>query len=81
MLRGGGYAILAFYTDNPGVWLLHCHIGWHVSEGLSTSLYVRKDDIKLDPAAGKSIEDGCTAWNNFLTTSNKFKYQKFGSGV
>jgi L-ascorbate oxidase len=59
MLRRGGYAILAFYTDNPGVWLLHCHIGWHVSEGLSTSLYVRKDDIKLNPTAGKSIQDGC----------------------
>jgi Multicopper oxidase len=81
MLRGGGYAILAFYTDNPGVWLLHCHIGWHVSEGLSTSLYVRKDDIKLDAAVGKSIEDGCTAWNKYLTSPSKFKYQKFGSGV
>jgi hypothetical protein len=30
MLRGGGYAILAFYRDNPGVWLLHCHIGWQL---------------------------------------------------
>jgi FtsP/CotA-like multicopper oxidase with cupredoxin domain len=23
-----GYLVLAFYTSNPGVWLLHCHIGW-----------------------------------------------------
>lgn len=81
MLRGGGYAILAFYTDNPGIWLLHCHIGWHVSEGLSTSLYIRKDDIKLDAEVGKSIEDGCTAWNDYLTNPTKFTYQKFGSGV
>lgn len=58
MLRGGGYAILAFYTDNPGVWLLHCHIGWHVSEGLSTSLYIRKDDIKLDAEGARVLKMG-----------------------
>lgn len=23
----GGFLVLAFYTDNPGVWLMHCHIG------------------------------------------------------
>ena len=23
-----GYLVLAFQTSNPGVWLLHCHIGW-----------------------------------------------------
>jgi hypothetical protein len=25
---------LSFKTDNPGVWLLHCHIGWHTSSDL-----------------------------------------------
>jgi hypothetical protein len=63
------------------VWLMHCHIGWHVSEGLSTSIYVRKDDIKLDPVAGKNIEDGCAAWYQYLATPGKTFYQKFGSGV
>lgn len=58
MMPAGGYTILAFYTDNPDVWLLHCHIAWHASEGLSTTLYVRKDDIKLDVAQGKAIEEG-----------------------
>jgi FtsP/CotA-like multicopper oxidase with cupredoxin domain len=24
----GGYLVIAFQTSNPGVWLLHCHIGW-----------------------------------------------------
>jgi drug/metabolite transporter superfamily protein YnfA len=26
MLPGGGYLVLAFVTDNPGAWLMHCHI-------------------------------------------------------
>jgi hypothetical protein len=60
---------------------VHSHIGWHVSEGLSTSLYVRKDDVKLDPAAGKSIEDGSAAWDNYLSSLNGTMQQKFGSGV
>ena len=24
----GGWLAVAFYTDNPGVWLMHCHIGF-----------------------------------------------------
>jgi FtsP/CotA-like multicopper oxidase with cupredoxin domain len=23
-----GFLVVAFYTSNPGVWLMHCHIGW-----------------------------------------------------
>jgi FtsP/CotA-like multicopper oxidase with cupredoxin domain len=27
MLPASGYLVLAFETDNPGAWLMHCHIG------------------------------------------------------
>ena len=27
LLPSGGYLAIAFRPDNPGVWLLHCHIG------------------------------------------------------
>src|SRR3569833_83505 len=33
-MPGNGWIVIAFLTDNPGAWLLHCHIGWHVSQGL-----------------------------------------------
>jgi hypothetical protein len=26
MLPAGGYLVIAFQADNPGVWLLHCHV-------------------------------------------------------
>lgn len=29
-----GNMVLRFKTDNPGVWLFHCHIEWHVVSGL-----------------------------------------------
>ncbi len=34
MLPGGGYLALAFKPDNPGAWLMHCHIAWHASSGI-----------------------------------------------
>lgn len=27
-LPAAGWLVIAFETDNPGAWLLHCHIGW-----------------------------------------------------
>lgn len=33
-----GYLVLGFLTDNPGTWLMHCHIGWHISMGYVLSL-------------------------------------------
>ncbi|OAA68799.1 multicopper oxidase [Niveomyces insectorum RCEF 264] len=29
-----GFVVLRFRADNPGVWLFHCHIEWHLSSGL-----------------------------------------------
>ncbi|KAJ3069809.1 hypothetical protein HDU98_007139, partial [Podochytrium sp. JEL0797] len=29
-----GFITLAILMDNPGVWLFHCHIEWHMSAGL-----------------------------------------------
>jgi laccase len=28
-----GWAKIRFVADNPGVWLLHCHMDWHVRAG------------------------------------------------
>lgn len=45
MLPKGGYLALAFKPDNPGSWLLHCHIAWHASSGLALQILVRPSDI------------------------------------
>lgn len=34
-VAGGGAATIRFVADNPGVWLLHCHIEWHLEAGLA----------------------------------------------
>lgn len=33
LLPADGYIAIAFKPDNPGAWLMHCHIAWHASAG------------------------------------------------
>ncbi|KAI4147817.1 MAG: hypothetical protein LQ340_005362 [Diploschistes diacapsis] len=38
MVQNGGHAVIRFRADNPGVWLLHCHIEWHTESGLIATI-------------------------------------------
>lgn len=38
MVQNHGHTVLRFRADNPGVWLLHCHIEWHVEAGLMATI-------------------------------------------
>ncbi|KAJ8071067.1 hypothetical protein OCU04_001412 [Sclerotinia nivalis] len=38
VLRPSGYLVLRFKSDNPGAWLFHCHIEWHVDQGLIATM-------------------------------------------
>ncbi|EED16384.1 ferrooxidoreductase Fet3, putative [Talaromyces stipitatus ATCC 10500] len=29
-----GHFVIRFVADNPGVWIFHCHIDWHLAQGL-----------------------------------------------
>ena len=79
IIPAGGYTILAFYTDNPGVWLVHCHIAWHVSEGLSTSFFVRKQEITINDNVKKSMKQECAAWKSYWNSGHA--YDMVGSGL
>lgn len=34
-IAGGGSVTLRIVADNPGAWLFHCHIEWHLESGLA----------------------------------------------
>ncbi|KAK3685034.1 multicopper oxidase like protein [Podospora appendiculata] len=40
------YAVLRFKADNPGVWLFHCHIEWHVEMGLTATMIEAPDKLQ-----------------------------------
>lgn len=42
----GGNIVLRFRADNPGVWLFHCHIEWHVVSGLMATIIEAPLDIQ-----------------------------------
>lgn len=71
LLPTDGYVIIAFKTDNPGSWLMHCHIATHVSGGLALQIMERqKDAADIWPSLQKSqalqrATAGCEKWNEW----------------
>ncbi|CAO1944416.1 unnamed protein product [Urochloa humidicola] len=48
----GGWAVIRFVADNPGMWFMHCHIDSHLSIGLAMVFEVEDGptpDTKLPP--------------------------------
>jgi FtsP/CotA-like multicopper oxidase with cupredoxin domain len=68
MLPSSGYLVIAFQTDNPGAWLMHCHIGWHASEGFALQLVERYSEIAalIDY---DTLNSTCAAWSTYATSS------------
>lgn len=77
MLPSSGYLVMAWETDNPGVWLMHCHIGWHTSQGFSMQFVERYKEIK-GISDGASMEQTCNAWTRF---QEEHKIEQEDSGV
>ncbi|KAF2460889.1 multicopper oxidase-domain-containing protein [Lineolata rhizophorae] len=65
VLPAGGHMVLAFPADNPGAWLMHCHIAWHVSQGLSLEFLERRDEIAAAIGDVSELRDGCQAWDDY----------------
>jgi len=34
-IPSGGYTIFRFFADNPGIWLMHCHVEFHSESGMA----------------------------------------------
>ena len=69
----GGYVIIAFKADNPGSWLMHCHIAWHASAGLALQILERQDElIKILSPPNKLVQTrkGCETWATWFANKN-----------
>jgi iron transport multicopper oxidase len=67
LMRPNGHAVLRFRADNPGVWIFHCHIEWHVDSGLIMTFVEAPEQLRAnlsaDPAIGVPSDhwDACNA--------------------
>ncbi|KAI9696288.1 MAG: hypothetical protein M1820_008211 [Bogoriella megaspora] len=76
LLPAGGYLAMAFQPDNPGVWLVHCHIAWHASSGLALQIFERKEQILQRLGPLNASEETCKQWDAF-----GLKFNQTDSGI
>ena len=65
MLPAGGWLALAFKTDNPGAWLMHCHMAWHVSEGMAVQFLESPSKLAAISPPVTSFTDTCSQWTSY----------------
>ncbi|PLW48883.1 hypothetical protein PCASD_02822 [Puccinia coronata f. sp. avenae] len=57
VVPGGSYLVMRIRADNPGVWIIHCHIDWHLAAGFAGMLVIQPDVLKktILPQANKGL--------------------------
>jgi iron transport multicopper oxidase len=45
-VNANSYVVLRFKASNPGVWLFHCHIEWHVVMGLVATIIEAPEELR-----------------------------------
>ena len=68
-MPANGFVVIAFKADNPGSWLMHCHIAAHASFGLAAQIFERGPDAnRIWPKSGPAQIEAqrvCKNWNRF----------------
>ncbi|CAG8949270.1 hypothetical protein HYFRA_00004895 [Hymenoscyphus fraxineus] len=77
-LPANGHLAMAFKKDNPGTWLLHCHIAWHASEGFAMQFVEDENRIALTMTDAAVYQDTCANWVEFERTN---VYEQDDSGI
>jgi FtsP/CotA-like multicopper oxidase with cupredoxin domain len=82
-LPPGGYLLMAFPADNPGMWIMHCHIAWHASQGLSLQFGERYSDLQAGILGDTGVlKQGCDEWDGYWYDGNPNKpYNQTDSGI
>lgn len=69
----GGYVWIAFQVNNPGAWLMHCHIAWHASAGLSLQFIEqpgRIPELVGQSGALPDLKQRCRDWTEHYDRVN-----------
>lgn len=70
MLAGNGYLVIAFETDNPGAWLMHCHLSWHTTEEFALQFIEREREIGKLIQHDDSLRKACDVWTKYDKANN-----------
>ncbi|KAK3717005.1 hypothetical protein LTR37_006060 [Vermiconidia calcicola] len=61
MVRPNSNFVIRFRADNPGVWLFHCHIDWHLVSGLVATMIEGPLDLQRGLIIPQNHYDVCRA--------------------
>ncbi|KAG2746849.1 multicopper oxidase [Suillus brevipes Sb2] len=55
---------IRFITDNPGPWLLHCHIDWHLYTGMALVFAEASQDVAASQPLSNSSKQLCPIYDS-----------------
>lgn len=53
--------VIRFRADNPGIWLFHCHIEWHMDSGLASTMVEAPSVLQEQMTVPSDFLDICAA--------------------
>lgn len=63
-----GYMVISFEADNPGAWVFHCHVAWHVATGMSMTV-VERPDLIAQYNIPNTVAQTCRDWWAYTNTT------------
>ncbi|KAI9846740.1 MAG: hypothetical protein M1838_001147 [Thelocarpon superellum] len=68
MVPARGYMVVQLVSDNPGVWPFHCHIAWHVSQGLYSNIMQRPQEVR-QMQIPQVMAQTCDDWHEYSSNN------------
>lgn len=63
-----GWTVIGFKTDNPGAWLMHCHLIWHADGGMGLQFIEQPSDIHPENYYDAGFKSECSAYKSYDTS-------------
>ncbi|CEP64953.1 ferroxidase FET5 LALA0_S15e01112g [Lachancea lanzarotensis] len=67
VLEPNGHIVLRFVADNPGIWFFHCHVDWHLEQGLAAVFVEAPLLLREKEVLSQSFKDVCSTGNYTLS--------------
>lgn len=84
LLPADGYVVIAFKADNPGPWLVHCHIAFHISKGLGMQIMEDQPGaFEIWPNNGNAIAEArrvCSNWKTWYLNEDNWANKPVSAG-
>lgn len=69
ILQPNGYVVVQWNQDNPGAWVFHCHIAWHLSLGMALQVLENPAYILKSLSLPSSVSQVCKDWSAYTNTN------------